>query len=48
MAAAEQSLLSGLAAEEVTQLSGLIRRLSMEIHRAQPNSNPCDAMDHLP
>ncbi len=48
VAAAEQSLLSGLAQEEVALLSGLIQRLAMEVHRAQPNSNPCEAMDHLP
>ncbi|TJY69056.1 winged helix-turn-helix transcriptional regulator [Arthrobacter sp. CAU 1506] len=46
--AAEQGLLSSLAADEVSLLSGLIQRLAMEIHRAQPNSNPCEAMDHLP
>ena len=32
---------------ESAQLAGLVSKLSMAIHRAQPGANPCEAMDHL-
>ena len=47
VAAAEQTLLAELDAAESTQLAGLVSKLSMAIHRAQPGANPCEAMDHL-
>ncbi|MFD8008119.1 MarR family winged helix-turn-helix transcriptional regulator [Streptomyces mirabilis] len=45
VAAIEGDLLSGLSEAETLFLVALIRRLAMEIHRAQPGINPCDAMD---
>ena len=48
VAAAEAGLLSGLDESEARTLASLISRLAMDIHRAQPGSNPCEAMDHLP
>ena len=48
VARAEQDLLSGLSPEDVRTLSALVEVLAMGIHRAQPNSSPCEAMDHLP
>jgi MarR family transcriptional regulator for hemolysin len=47
VAAAEQTLLTGLGAGESEQLAHLVSKLSMAIHRAQPGANPCEAMDHL-
>ncbi|MFF8024477.1 MarR family winged helix-turn-helix transcriptional regulator [Streptomyces sp. NPDC007896] len=44
----EADLLSGLSEVEAQFLVTLVRRLSMEIHRAQPGINPCDAMDRWP
>lgn len=46
--AAESELLEGLGASESGDLIALVGRLAMEIHRAQPGSSPCEAMDHLP
>jgi MarR family transcriptional regulator, transcriptional regulator for hemolysin len=48
VAAAEATLLAGLTPDEATTLIGLIGRLAMDVHRAQPGANPCEAMDHLP
>ncbi|WP_425861863.1 MarR family winged helix-turn-helix transcriptional regulator [Arthrobacter sp. TWP1-1] len=48
VAAAEADLLSGLAEPESLALASLISRLAMDVHRAQPGSSPCEAMDHLP
>jgi MarR family transcriptional regulator, transcriptional regulator for hemolysin len=48
VAAAESGLLSGLKASEAETLAALIARLSMDVHRSQPGSSPCEAMDHLP
>lgn len=48
VAAAETDLLSGLDDSEARALASLIGRLAMDVHRAQPGSNPCEAMDHLP
>lgn len=48
VAAVEKDLLSGLGETESQTLSALISRLAMDIHRAQPGSSPCEAMDHLP
>jgi MarR family transcriptional regulator, transcriptional regulator for hemolysin len=48
VAAAESDLLSGLNDSEATTLAGLIMRLAMHVHRADPGSSPCEAMDHLP
>lgn len=48
VAAAEASLVSGLDDAEAGTLDSLISRLAMSIHRDQPGSNPCEAMDHLP
>ena len=47
VADAEQTLLTGLDAGETAQLAGLLGKLSMSVHRAQPGANPCEAMDHL-
>lgn len=46
--AAESTLLAGLTPEEAKILVSLVGRLAMDVHRAQPGSNPCEAMDHLP
>jgi MarR family transcriptional regulator, transcriptional regulator for hemolysin len=48
VAAAESGLLSGLKASEADTLAALIARLAMEVHRSQPGTSPCEAMDHLP
>lgn len=48
VAAAEAGLLAGLSEAEATALASLIGRLAMHVHRSQPGSNPCEAMDHLP
>ena len=48
VAVAETDLLSGLDDSEARALASLISRLAMDIHRAQPGANPCEAMDHLP
>jgi MarR family transcriptional regulator, transcriptional regulator for hemolysin len=48
VAAAETELLAGLQDSEAATLASLISMLAMEIHRAQPGSSPCEAMDHLP
>jgi MarR family transcriptional regulator, transcriptional regulator for hemolysin len=48
VAAAESGLLSGLEASEADALAQLIARLAMDVHRSQPGSSPCEAMDHLP
>jgi MarR family transcriptional regulator, transcriptional regulator for hemolysin len=48
VAAAETRLLSGLKPSEANMLASLISRLAMDVHRSQPGSSPCEAMDHLP
>lgn len=48
VAAAESGLLSGLKTSEAGTLAALIGRLAMDVHRSQPGSSPCEAMDHLP
>ncbi|REE04055.1 DNA-binding MarR family transcriptional regulator [Citricoccus muralis] len=48
VASAESALLAGLEPAEESTLIDLIGRLAMDVHRAQPGSNPCEAMDHLP
>lgn len=44
----ESDLLAGLGEADRKTLTSLIGRLAMDIHRAQPGSIPCEAMDHLP
>lgn len=44
----ESDLLAGLSEADRKTLTSLIGRLAMDIHRAQPGSIPCEAMDHLP
>lgn len=48
VAAAETDLLAGLDGAEAATLSELIRRLALTVHRDDPGSSPCEAMDHLP
>ncbi|MGP6173615.1 MarR family winged helix-turn-helix transcriptional regulator [Corynebacterium sp. A21] len=48
VAAAEAKLLSGLEGADVSLLDTILSRLAMDVHRAQPGSSPCEAMDHLP
>ncbi|MFJ6359328.1 MarR family winged helix-turn-helix transcriptional regulator [Pseudarthrobacter oxydans] len=48
VASAESELLSGLKESEADTLAALIARLAMDVHRSQPGSSPCEAMDHLP
>jgi MarR family transcriptional regulator, transcriptional regulator for hemolysin len=48
VAAAEGDLLSGLNDSEADALASLISRLAMDVHRSQPGTSPCEAMDHLP
>lgn len=48
VAAAEAELLTGLNTEDVNTLDTLLSRLALDVHRAQPGSSPCEAMDHLP
>lgn len=47
VAESEQTLLAGLNPEETSALAGLLSKLSMSVHRAQPGANPCEAMDNL-
>lgn len=47
VSAAEVELLSSLNKSEVETLESIIARLAMEVHRAQPGSSPCEAMDRL-
>lgn len=48
VSAAEDDLLAGLDDSEACTMASLISRLAMDIHRAQPGTSPCEAMDHLP
>lgn len=48
VAAFESELLSGLTENEAGMFAGLIGQLAMDVHRSQPGTNPCEAMDHLP
>ncbi|NWN87478.1 MAG: hypothetical protein HLX51_02885 [Micrococcaceae bacterium] len=49
VAAAEAELLAGLNGEHdnAEVFRDLVSRLAMNIHRADPNSDPCQALDHL-
>ena len=47
VAAAEADLLAGMAESDSRALASLISQLAMDVHRAQPGSSPCEAMDHL-
>ncbi|WP_168628048.1 MarR family winged helix-turn-helix transcriptional regulator [Cryobacterium sp. BB307] len=46
--AAEAELLAGLNEDDAETLARLLSGLAMDVHRAQPNSNPCEAIDYLP
>lgn len=48
VAAFEGELLDGLGGREAGEFADSIGRLAMDVHRAQPGTNPCEAMDHLP
>lgn len=48
VAAAEADLLANFEDTEAQTLAALVSRLAMDVHRAQPGANPCEAMDHLP
>ena len=48
VAAAERDLLSGLAEPEAQTFAALVGRLAMAVHRVQPGTSPCEAMDNLP
>lgn len=48
VAAFEAELLSGLSQTEAGTLTALIGQLAMDVHTSQPETNPCEAMDHLP
>lgn len=47
VATAEAALLSTLTESDTEVLANLISRLSTDVHRADPTSSPCEAMDHL-
>lgn len=47
VAEAEADLLASLDPADATALMGLIGRLAIDVHRAHPGTNPCEAMDHL-
>lgn len=47
VAAAEADLLSGLSTSDTPALASLVSRLAMDVHRADPSSSPCEAMDRL-
>lgn len=44
----ESELLSGLSEAEADTFSALIGELAMTVHRTEPGTSPCEAMDHLP
>lgn len=48
VAAFETGLLSGLGDREAGEFATVIGKLAMDVHRSQPGTNPCEAMDHLP
>lgn len=47
VAEAETDLLKSLDPADAKTLASLISGLAMDIHRAHPGTNPCEAMDHL-
>lgn len=47
VAEAEADLLAGLADDDAAALGALISRLARSVHRAQPGTSPCEAMDNL-
>lgn len=47
VAAAESDLLAGLEPGDAAALGALIGRLARNVHHADPNANPCEAMDNL-
>ncbi|MGO4385166.1 MarR family winged helix-turn-helix transcriptional regulator [Specibacter sp. RAF43] len=47
VAAAEADLLAGLEEDDARALGRLIGRLAREVHRTQPGTSPCEAMDNL-
>jgi MarR family transcriptional regulator, transcriptional regulator for hemolysin len=47
VAAAEADLLAGLEVDDAQALGLLISRLAKNVHRAQPGTSPCEAMDNL-
>lgn len=47
IASAEAAFLSGLTESDTSQFANLISRLATDVHRADPNASPCEAMDHL-
>lgn len=47
VATAEADLLSGLSETEAKTLGELVGRLAMDVHRAEPGTSPCEAMDNL-
>lgn len=47
VAAAEADLLAGMTDDEARTLRALISQLARAVHRAQPGTSPCEAMDNL-
>ncbi|WP_427134016.1 MarR family winged helix-turn-helix transcriptional regulator [Pseudarthrobacter sp. S9] len=47
VSAAEADLLAGLEADDAQTLGVLLSRLARNIHRTQPGTSPCEAMDNL-
>jgi MarR family transcriptional regulator, transcriptional regulator for hemolysin len=47
VAAAEADLLAGLEENDARNLGVLISQLAKNVHRAQPGTSPCEAMDNL-
>jgi len=47
VAAAEADLLAGMTEDEARTLGALISQLARAVHRAQPGTSPCEAMDNL-
>lgn len=47
VAAAEADLLAGLKEGDALTLSSLIGQLAKAVHRTNPGTNPCEAMDNL-
>lgn len=46
--AAESEILTGLDHDDAKQFRALVSQLAMHIHRSDPTSDPCTAIDHLP
>lgn len=47
VATAEADLLAGLEEDDARALAALIGRLAQHVHRTQPGTSPCEAMDNL-